>query len=221
MLVDITDADLEAKAQADGDDIFFTGADGTTGLDHEIESYADGTLVAWVEIPFLDSNTDTTIYMYYGNTEAGNQEDVAGTWNGSTYVMVQHLEETSGTRIDSTGFHNDSEEEIVTDPTVQGRINGADQFNGSTDYVRVPDDSSLQFGEGSLTVEAWINPISVITDTGGMRIANNRGTGIGGSYAGWQFKIKNETGSWRFSDTGIDDGALPYEPYEGSTHLPL
>jgi hypothetical protein len=220
VLVDITDADLDSKAQADGDDIIFTGADGTSKLDHEIESYSAGNLVAWVEIPFLDANTDTTLYMYYGNDVAAPQEDVEGTWNGSNYVMVQHLEETSGTRIDSTGFHNDSDEEFVTDPTAQGMINGADGFNGSTDYVRVPDAGSLQFGEGSLTVEAWINPISTITDTGGVRIANNRGTGIGGSYIGWQFKIKNETGSWRFSDTGIDDGALPYEPYEGSNTYP-
>ena len=37
--VDITDADLQAKAQASGNDILFTSADGATKLSHEIETY--------------------------------------------------------------------------------------------------------------------------------------------------------------------------------------
>ena len=70
---------------------------------------------------------------------------------------------------------------VVTNQDADGRIDGADEFNGSTDYVRVPDntDGSLQFGEGSFSVEAWIYPRSV-TDSNGARIVNNRGTGGGG-----------------------------------------
>jgi hypothetical protein len=219
LLVDISDTDLALDAQFDGADILFTGDDGATKLDHEIESYAAGDLVAWVKVPSLLSSPDTVIYLYYGNAGAPNQENPTGVWDAN-YVMVQHLEELSGPHNDSTSNLNNSNEVVVTNQTATGKINGADEFNGSTDYVRVPDDASLQFGVGSLTAEAWINPISVITDSGGARIVNNRGTGVGGSYAGWQFKIKNEAGSWRFSDTGIDDGALPYEPYEGSNTYP-
>ena len=42
----------------------------------------------------LLSLTDTTLYMYYGNSAAANQENVAGTWD-SNYRMVHHLEETN------------------------------------------------------------------------------------------------------------------------------
>ena len=62
MLVSLTDVDLRDTAnngklgQSDGGDIVFTSSDGTTKLDHEIESIIveGGTLVAWVEVPTLD-----------------------------------------------------------------------------------------------------------------------------------------------------------------------
>jgi hypothetical protein len=215
LLVEISDTDLNLDARPDGSDIFFTGADGTTKLDHEIESYSAGDLIAWVRVPSLSSIADTVVYMYYGNSSPPPNQDAAGVWDVN-YVMVQHLNETSGTHFDATGYLNDSNLVVITNQDAAGSIDGADSFNGATDYVRVPDAPSLQFGEGSLTAEAWINPQS-ITDSGGARIINNRGTGVGGSYAGWQFKIRNDAGSWRFSDTGIDDAVLPYEPYEGTT----
>jgi hypothetical protein len=51
-----------------GYDIIFKNSSGTQ-LDHEIEDYdgTNGTLVAWVRIPTLSYDTDTVIYMYYGN----------------------------------------------------------------------------------------------------------------------------------------------------------
>ncbi|GAH11312.1 unnamed protein product, partial [marine sediment metagenome] len=69
MLVSIVDQNLADYAQADGDDILFAAADGTTKLDHEIESFDNvtGTLVAWVRIPTLSGSVDTDVYMYFGN----------------------------------------------------------------------------------------------------------------------------------------------------------
>jgi hypothetical protein len=83
------------------------------------------------------------------------------------------------------------------------------------DYVRIPDDvagQSLQFGEGSFTVEAWMMPESVPTSSG-TRIANNRGTGAQGEYKGWQLKIRDLDGRWRFSDSAIDDDTGNYGTY--------
>ncbi|MDP3963363.1 MAG: LamG domain-containing protein, partial [bacterium] len=42
-----------------GWDFLFTGSDGTTKLDHEIEKYASSTgeLIAWVDVPFLSSTS--------------------------------------------------------------------------------------------------------------------------------------------------------------------
>jgi hypothetical protein len=219
VLIDITDAELGGAALTNGGDILFTSDNGTTKLDHEIVSYANSTgdLVAWVKVPILSSGGTTVVYMYYGtSTTPPDQENAAGVWDAN-YVMVQHLDEDTGTHEDSTAYGNNSNDVVVANQAATGSIDGADDFNGSTNYVRVPDniDSSLQFGEGSFTAEAWIYPHSV-PDSGGARIVNNRGTGAGGSYPGWHLKIKNQVGNWLFSDSGIDDNSSNYKPYVGT-----
>ena len=216
VLIDITDPDLAAYAQNDGDDVAFVDYNGTR-LSHEIVRYDDaaGHLIVWVNVPSLSSSEDTILYMYFGNGAADNQENVEGTWD-RYFVMVQHLEEPSGTHYDSTANGNDGTTVVVTDQNATGQINGADAFDGADDHVRVPNDGTLQFGEGSVTAEAWIYPRSV-PDTGGARVVNNRGTGAGGQYRGWQLKIADATGRWKFKDTGIDDGSDNYRSYEGTT----
>lgn len=86
-----TDASLAAHAQTTGNDILFTKSDGTK-LNHEIESYtsATGNIVAWVQVAGLSTTVDTTLYMFYGNPAATNQQSVAATWD-SHYKGVYHL----------------------------------------------------------------------------------------------------------------------------------
>ena len=217
ILVDLTDADLAAYAQADGDDISFSDNHGVQ-LSHEIELYDNttGHLLAWVKVPTLSSTEDTILYLYFGNSAAGNQEDAPGTWDGH-YVMVHHLAEATGAHYDSTAYHNDGTTVNVTDQDATGQVDGADEFDGADDYVRVPNAASLQFGEGSLTAEAWIRPQSVPDAAGGARIVNNRGSGAGGSYRGYHLKVKNESGQWLIGDSGIDDATGNYQPYNGTT----
>jgi hypothetical protein len=152
-----TDSDLAAATQTDADDILFTASDGTTKLDHEIESYNSGTgqLTAWVRIPSLSTSADTDIYMYYENGAASSQENVTGTWN-TNYITVQHLEETSGTHLDSTSTGNNSTAiSVTTQGSATGQINGADDFDdANTDYV--------QFGTSGMTtssgtIDIWAN----------------------------------------------------------------
>ena len=116
VLVDITDPDLAAYAQSNGDDIVFTDYN-SIKVSHEIVSYdnVSGHLVAWVKAS-LSASEDTLLQMYFGNATAGNQEDVDGTWDNN-FVMVQHLEETSGTHFDSTAFGNDGTTVVVTNQT--------------------------------------------------------------------------------------------------------
>jgi hypothetical protein len=75
--IDITDTDLRDNAQSSGDDIAFTNADEDTQLNHEIEYWDNttGELIAWVNVTSLTHDTDTIIYMYYGNDAASNQEN--------------------------------------------------------------------------------------------------------------------------------------------------
>ncbi len=58
--------------------ILFTDEDGTTKLTHEIESYSNGHLVAWVNVPTLSNTSDTHLAMYYGNDNLESQENPDG-----------------------------------------------------------------------------------------------------------------------------------------------
>ena len=81
-----SDANLQAHALANGNDLVFTSADGTTKLDYEIEKYSsvNGELIAWIRIPTLSSTTDTVLFLYYGNASASNQQNATGVYDAST-----------------------------------------------------------------------------------------------------------------------------------------
>lgn len=94
VVIDLTDPSLTTKAQPDGDDFLFTDAKGDK-LSHEIELYdsTTGHLVVWVKVPYLSSTVDTKIYLYYGNSKCGNQQDPTAVWDTNN-VLVLHLDET-------------------------------------------------------------------------------------------------------------------------------
>ena len=91
VLINITDSNLSNHAQFDGDDIAFADYNGNK-LNHEIEFYDGNTgeLVSWVNVTALSGDEDTELYLYYGNTDAFNQENPEGVWD-SSYRLVQHL----------------------------------------------------------------------------------------------------------------------------------
>ncbi|MBU0496444.1 MAG: LamG domain-containing protein, partial [Candidatus Thermoplasmatota archaeon] len=95
-------------------------------------------------------------------------ENPGGVWN-SNYVMVQHLNETSGMHYDSTSYDNDGVQQGGVVQDASGVIDGCDDFDGSNDYVSVADDDILSFGDGvsdsPFTVSAWIYPESYTTYT--------------------------------------------------------
>lgn len=155
VLVSLTDLNL-SKAQSNGNDILFADSTGGTKLDHEIEKFdqSKGTLVAWVRIASLSSSVDTTIYMYYGNSGAASQQNKTGVWDNN-YIMVQHLSETSGNHNDSNNSHNSSAIAVTKQGTAAGKANGADEFNGSSDKVTIPDADDLSFAS-DMTIEAWV-----------------------------------------------------------------
>ncbi|MFQ5908655.1 MAG: DUF2341 domain-containing protein [Thermoplasmata archaeon] len=153
VLIDLTsDADLAANAQSDGDDILFTSSDAASKLNHEIERF-DGTtgeLVTWVNVTSLSSVSDTVLYMYYGNSTVGSQQNVAGTW-GSGYKGVWHLNDDF---LDSTSNNNDGTNQGSTDTT--GKIGDSQNFAGSQ-WVQVPHSSSISITGTQITVSAWVN----------------------------------------------------------------
>ncbi|MBN1675835.1 MAG: DUF2341 domain-containing protein, partial [Kiritimatiellae bacterium] len=168
-LVSLTDADLATTnngghvTSADGYDILFTGQDGTTQLDHELERYtqASGELVAWVRVPILSGATDTALYLYFGNGSIGStQERVEDVWTND-FRGVWHLAETSGTVCyDSTAWTNHGVKTAESNPasTNAGMIGGAQLFDNSVNRIDIGDPASgaLDMDTGSFTYGCWV-----------------------------------------------------------------
>lgn len=165
MLVDVSDTALAAKAQDDGDDIVFTAGDGTTQLDHEIESFngSSGSISTWVKVPQVNASApDTTIYLYYNNSGVGNQENPAGVWTNG-YQSVWHLNESPGdgvanhedsTSTDNTGSPENFEDGGSGSTDAAGQIDGADDFAGDDDYVSTTNE--LATLRSTATFSVWV-----------------------------------------------------------------
>ena len=147
---------------ADGYDIIFRESDGETNLYHEIEDYdgTNGTLVAWVRIDSLSKETDTTIYMYYGNAcITSATEDPENVWDDN-YKGVWHMKEeatgivTDDLYIDSTSNSNDGDDRVSAEGQ-DGKISSGQQFDGNNDYVGMG--NVLDYGKNDpMTYSAWI-----------------------------------------------------------------
>ena len=136
--------------------VFINNATGTK-LNHEIELFESttGKLIAWVNVSSLSSTANTVLYVYYGNPSCSNQENPQGVWN-SSFVMVQHLNETSGTCNDSTYRNNDGHPVGGLNQNAVGMIDGADSFNGVNSTYFVHDTGSLAGFTKGLTLSAWV-----------------------------------------------------------------
>jgi hypothetical protein len=157
VLINISsDSDLVGNTQSDGDDIVFVDSTNKTVLNYQIEYYdsATGNLVAWVKIPVLSSSVDTVIYMYYGNSLAGNQRDVVGSWNPFNRV-VYHMDDLTTSSInDSTFFNIDGSKKGANEPIQSnGYLGYAQDFDGSNDYIGF---SPGDFGTGKIfSISCW------------------------------------------------------------------
>lgn len=154
--------------QSDGGDFAFTDKDGKNKLSHEIEAYDEttGKLVAWVKVPEVSASTDTVIYVYYGNSNTGlaNQWSNAEVWDdgGKNYFKgVWHVAETgTGERGDSTQYTNNCISlGYDGNEAIDGKIGGADQLDGTDDWLSCGQNPSLNIQE-EITISAWIKPSS-------------------------------------------------------------
>ena len=160
VLVSLTDAAMGGQAQADGSDLRFTAADGTTQLAHELERWDPGTgqLLAWVEVPAVAAGSDTTFYLHWGATDAPDQQDVPGTWSAG-FDGVWHLAE------DPTGDlpHADDSSPEGRDGVRQGAGSTAASAAVVGDGVALAADSGrLALGtttatDTPLTMSGWVS----------------------------------------------------------------
>ena len=164
VLIDIYDSDLHNDVQSNGDDIMFNDTSGNQ-LDHEIELFdqtyntTHAHLVGWVRAN-LTGDSDTVIQMLYGNPTCGSQGNPTGVWD-SNFEGVWHMNQVDAS--DSTSNNNSGTEAGGVTQTSSGKVDGADSFDGSNDYIKILHDNSLDL-VNSFTIELWMKP-AVLTQT--------------------------------------------------------
>jgi len=171
VLISVTDTDLRSTANngqvenSNGYDISFTTSDGTTGLNHQLVKYdaTTGEYRAWVNVTTVSYNSDTDIYMYYGNSSVSVDPSSTSTWN-SNYVAVWHLEEDpNGDVTDamkdatSNANHGTPQGTMTTADLVSGQIGNGIDLDGSDDFITVADAASLQITDNTITLSAWVD----------------------------------------------------------------
>jgi hypothetical protein len=176
---------------------------GGSALDYEIENYTlSDRAHVWVKIPSLPS-AGTTISVYYkNNTAFGSGENATGVWD-SNYVGVWHMTEVNAT--DSTVNENDGTQNGGVTYTSSGRVDGADDFDGSNDWVNCSNDASLEMGTNDWTISAWIRMLGKQSTWAG--IVEKGGTGT--TYEGYWFNYYNESGDIRiYVSNGVERNIL-------------
>jgi MSHA biogenesis protein MshQ len=149
-----SDADLATKAQSSGNDLLFANSTDAT-LDHELEYYntTTGQVVAWVRLPSLSNASNTTIYLYYGNSTVGSQQNKNGVWD-STYKGVWHM--SNGITLsgnDSTASGNNGT--LQNTPTaITGVADGAANFSGSGSDFSITD---IALNGVNYSISAWFS----------------------------------------------------------------
>jgi hypothetical protein len=96
-------------------------------------------------------------YALTQDTGALDDQDAAAVWSNG-YVGVWHLDETSGVHDDSSPYANTGTTQGGTTMGATGKIDGADDFDGSGDGIAVPSavDDELS-ALSALTIEAWMH----------------------------------------------------------------
>jgi hypothetical protein len=204
MLFSVTDAAFKAASsggsvgKSDGTDILFTAGDGVTKLSHELESYnpTTGQLVAWVRLPALSNASDIVVYVYFGNSSAADQQNKSGVWDNN-FSGVWHMSDnaTSQAVLDSTvNAGNGSAQNPTSKRSTAGQIGNALVFDGSTDYVRIPNSPALDIPTNTpFTMETWVNVTAFPTP--GQLFSNLFGKGYYESNEAFFLRIQNNNGA--------------------------
>jgi len=151
--------------------IAVTLADGVTQCYVEVEKWDAVNKKAWlwVKVPSISATEDTVLYIYYDNNQPDNTAYVGDTgetpaqnvWD-EHFVFVSHMrDDPDSSHIkDSTSNANNGTKKGAGEPavTTNGKIDDAQDFDGTDDMITVTDDPTLNFDASDpMTLEAWIN----------------------------------------------------------------
>lgn len=154
-----------SKIKADGADIRFVDADGTTALPYEIETWNTSTTsTVWVKVPQVNASSTTDyIWMYYNNPSATDGQQASSVWD-SNYAMVLHMTGSGGTvERDSTARANNGTKTSSSEPVASstGPVSGALAFDGVNDGITWTNVSGINTGNSPFSMEMWIKADAV------------------------------------------------------------
>ena len=148
------------SAKEDGSDLRFVAEDGKTELKHHIEKW-DSLLneaYVWVQVPDLKPASATSIWLYYGNTEAGAPEAAKETYDANT-TLVYHFADASKAGTDSSATGANAEGAPA--PAAGSLVGGGLRVFGQT-AIKAPAPPLGEWAPGAaLTVSAWVKPSSL------------------------------------------------------------
>jgi RHS repeat-associated protein len=200
-----------------GYDIVFTSdASGMNPLAYERESYnsSTGAIIFWVKVPTLSHATDTTIYMFNGNSSVTtDQSNKTAVWD-SNYALVSHLSDNAANTsvLDSTSNANTGTNSANTSTkSVPGEIGNALAYaRASSDTTTFADSSSLEV-TSAVSFEGWIKS----SDTNGSNLwrsyqNSSPYTGYGFGYgvitSGKMSYWSSSHSSWVTANSTVNDG---------------
>ena len=211
----------------------------------EIEywDHANREAKLWTKVPVLTSGTDTTLYLYYDDTQIDNTvyvgdigEPVAEqVWTGNDFTAVYHMsilnELTLSNFLDSTSNNNigDFNNMDVFDFT-DGQVSRALDFTrAGSEYISVPNDDAFDL-TGDYTVEVVFRPTSgdlvnelinkTPNDAGGLQLRGDSGQGPnfwtgGGTVNG---RLGWVAYGWQYAAAVLSGTTLPILYLDGYFH---
>lgn len=194
VLVSLSDTDLAARAQADGDDILFTSSDGTTKIPHEIEASSTIMLIR-VNSSSDDAEewlADNSVYIDSSDLELiddGGDQQVGMVFDGvsipqgsvirSAYIQFTTDETSSGAT--SLTIYGEDTDNAGTFTTATSNISGRTKTTASVAWDNIPAWDTLQ-ENGSDQATPDLSPIlKEIVDRPGWSQGNSMGFIITGS----------------------------------------
>lgn len=160
--IDLVDAQVAARAQPNGQDLFFTASDGSP-LAYEIQRWDAPSqhLTAWVRVPKLSSTSPTVLYLRYGDASAAKPPSPATVFS-SSFAAVWHLEDAlSSTAIaDATGTHAGTASGLTPAQQVAAKLGGGIAYDGGNGVI---DFANPLNGNGPHTISAWVSQRSTTT----------------------------------------------------------
>ena len=209
----------DADMQADFDDIRFIDSDGTTLMDHWLETKIDSTSsVFWVEIPTLTASTAQTIYMYYGNVDATSVSSGANTFtmfdDFESYVDDSAINGQGGwvtQRVGGSGYAKIA--------TLNGRkyLRSKTTSSGTTVYRALTTDNTGYAIRTSVYASNYTEAFIIDLLDGTYQSAGNITNGYGALFGGWT----NTQGSLRSTSSGSVSDSTFVHSFTNSTAYAL